>query len=173
MEFAALHEKAQRCAEQYRRNEAELIGLLQQIDPTQGYKKKAERAQARKPTPILSQGQTGRYVPAHVAHQVSLPDRGQCTFTGAHGKCRESRWTDVHHVTPVSRGGTSTLDNLTTLCASHHRYLHAQPRRPATHDHRRVPSAAGRMAGNDPLSSRFRRPSQRCFRPGRSARGYW
>jgi len=113
--------------------------------------RKAERAQARKPTPTLSQGQTGRYVPAHVAHQVSLRDRGQCTFTGTHGKCRESRWTDVHHVTPVSRGGTSTLDNLTTLCASHHRYLHAQARQPATHDLRPVPSSAGRMAGNDPL----------------------
>jgi len=304
MEFPALHEKAQRCAEQYRRNEAELIGLLQQIDPTQGYKalgysslhayvvgalhlsedqayqftrvarkakevpelktaldqgvlnvskarrilsviqptnshewiakaaalkqrdlerevaqvaprtavaermrpvapdvvefrsaidskteallrrvqhlesrrtskaaswndtlaamatlylerrdplKKAERAQARKPTPILSQGQTGRYVPAHVAHQVSLRDRGQCTFTGTHGKCRESRWVHVHHVTPVSMGGTSTLDNLTTFCASHHRYLHAEQRVPVAHDRRRVPSAAGRMAGDDPL----------------------
>jgi len=120
---------------------------LERRDPV----RKAERAQTKKPTPILSQGQTGRYVPAHVAHQVSLRDRGQCTFTGTHGKCRESRWTDVHHVTPVSRGGTSTLDNLTTLCASHHRYLHAQARQPATPDLRPVPSSAGRMAGNDPL----------------------
>jgi len=38
MEFQALHEKAQRCAEQYRRNEAELVGLLQQIDSTQAFK---------------------------------------------------------------------------------------------------------------------------------------
>jgi len=37
MEFQALHEKAQRCADRYRANEAELIGLLQQIDSTQGY----------------------------------------------------------------------------------------------------------------------------------------
>jgi len=38
MEFQALHEKAQRCAEQYRRNEAELVDLLQQIDSSQAYK---------------------------------------------------------------------------------------------------------------------------------------
>jgi len=128
MGFQALHEKAQRCAEQYRRNEAELIGLLQQIDSTQGYK--AERAQARKPAPTLSQGKVSatRYVPAHVAHQVSLRDRGECTFTGAHGKCRESRWVDVHHLTPVSKGGMSVLDNLTTLCASHDRYVHGPER---------------------------------------------
>jgi len=99
---------------------------LERHDPV----KKAERAQARKTTPTLSQGKVsaGRYIPAKVAHQVSLRDRGQCTFTGAHGICRESRWTDVHHVTPVSQGGTSVLDNLTTLCASHHRYLHGLER---------------------------------------------
>jgi len=108
---------------------------LERNDPV----RKAERAQARKPAPIPSQGKVSaaRYVPTHVAHQVSLRDRGQCTFTGAHGKCRESRWVDVHHVTPVSRGGTSVLGNLTTLCASHHRYLHGLERKrskPSTED---------------------------------------
>jgi len=100
---------------------------LERNDPV----RKAERAQAKKPAPIPSQGRinAARYVPAHVAHQVSLRDRGECTFTGAHGKCRESRWTDVHHVTPVSKGGTSSLDNLTTLCANHHRYLHGLERK--------------------------------------------
>jgi len=77
---------------------------------------------------LVKLGSAGRYIPAKVAHQVSLRDRGECTFTGAHGKCRESRWVDVHHLTPVSQGGTSVLDNLTTLCASHHRYLHGLER---------------------------------------------
>ncbi len=32
---------------------------------------------------------------------------------------------EIHHVTPVSEGGLSTLENLMTLCSAHHRIEHS------------------------------------------------
>ncbi len=61
-----------------------------------------------------------------VARQVTLRDRGQCTFTDSQGnKCQDQRWLDIHHVTPKSHGGNDSLANLTTLCSGHHKLMHA------------------------------------------------
>jgi len=73
-------------------------------------------------------------IPTALKHAVQLRDQGQCTHvllrknikTGKpdHGRCTQRRWLEVHHITPVSQGGTNTLDNLTTLCQTHHRQMH-------------------------------------------------
>lgn len=59
-------------------------------------------------------------IPASVRHAVYLRDRGRCTYPN----CGETRWTEIHHVKFVARGGGNNLENLLTLCAGHHRGMH-------------------------------------------------
>lgn len=60
-----------------------------------------------------------------VKHAVTLRDLRQCTFTNVNGhRCRHTKWLDIHHVVPVSEGGTNAISNLTTLCSAHHRLAH-------------------------------------------------
>lgn len=61
----------------------------------------------------------------HLNHQLALRDKGQCTEISANGKrCTEKRWLQVHHIVPVSHGGTNDIDNLATLCFRHHQLRH-------------------------------------------------
>jgi hypothetical protein len=39
--------------------------------------------------------------------------------------CRSSHNVDQHHIVPVSQGGTHTLENILSLCESHHLAHHA------------------------------------------------
>ncbi len=80
------------------------------------------RRAARVSTPI----QTGRTpIPSAVKHSVRLRDGQRCAFKSLEGiRCEQSRWTEMHHRVPVSRGGQHSLSNITTLCSKHHRYLH-------------------------------------------------
>ncbi len=60
-----------------------------------------------------------------VKTQVAKRDVAQCTFITSNGKrCTSRRWLHVHHKTLRAFGGANTLENLTTLCSNHHRYLH-------------------------------------------------
>ncbi len=60
-----------------------------------------------------------------VRTQVAKRDVAQCTFITPTGKrCSSKRWLHVHHKTPRALGGADTLENLTTLCSTHHRHLH-------------------------------------------------
>ena len=59
-----------------------------------------------------------------IVHQVNLRDKGQCTHVTLRGRCDERRWLDIHHIHPVSKGGTNDIANLKTLCSSHHRVEH-------------------------------------------------
>lgn len=64
---------------------------------------------------------------ARVRHQVQGRDAGRCTYRNRDGtRCEARRWLDVHHVTPVARGGPDVLANLVTLCSAHHRDWHEQ-----------------------------------------------
>jgi hypothetical protein len=66
-----------------------------------------------------------RPLPAALLRQVRLRDRGQCTHRDMLGlRCAQRRWLDTHHIVPVDQGGRDELDNLATLCSSHHRALH-------------------------------------------------
>jgi hypothetical protein len=51
---------------------------------------------------------------------VLIRDRG-CAFPGCD---RPPRWTDIHHITPWTAGGTTNLDNAVALCGYHHRLIH-------------------------------------------------
>jgi len=51
---------------------------------------------------------------------VLLRDRRRCTVPG----CRAARHIDVHHIHPQHLGGGHEPENLTCLCAGHHRALH-------------------------------------------------
>jgi hypothetical protein len=64
-------------------------------------------------------------VPAHIKHALNLRDQGECTHINEKGeRCRETRWTDTHHIIPRGKGGPNTLENLTTLCSFHHDMVH-------------------------------------------------
>jgi hypothetical protein len=60
-------------------------------------------------------------LPAGLKHAVVSRDKGCCQFKN----CGERRWTEIHHIQPISLNGENSLKNLTTLCSAHHRYLHA------------------------------------------------
>lgn len=91
-------------------------------------------------------------IPANVLHLVNLRDQRRCTFImsgiksgiksekadrrgvdptinpegsdAQNDRCNQTRWIEIHHRIPVSEGGGNTLENLTTLCSTHHRWLH-------------------------------------------------
>ncbi len=70
-------------------------------------------------------GQKRASVPAAIEHEVRLRDHDRCQFRRADGAvCGERRWIDLHHILPVSEGGPNTVENLVTLCLSHHRSVH-------------------------------------------------
>jgi hypothetical protein len=51
--------------------------------------------------------------------EIRRRDNG-CRFPG----CGLTTYTDVHHMRLFTKGGTTTLDNLITLCTSHHHAVH-------------------------------------------------
>jgi len=64
-------------------------------------------------------------IPAQVLHQVNLRDQTQCQhLKNENTKCKASRFIEIHHINPVSKGGSNELENLVTLCAEHHRQKH-------------------------------------------------
>jgi hypothetical protein len=58
-------------------------------------------------------------------HQVFARDQGRCTHRDTNGKrCTNDRYLQIHHIQPVSQGGTNEPGNLTTLCSYHHDMAH-------------------------------------------------
>jgi len=78
----------------------------------------------KKPAPAVAR-QTRSPIPAAIRHQVMLRDRGECQGKIPQGtRCGCRQWTDIHHIRPVSLGGSNDPDNLLTLCSGHHRLVH-------------------------------------------------
>jgi hypothetical protein len=66
-----------------------------------------------------------RRLTAAETHAVNRRDGGCCTFIDSEGKrCTNERWLHMHHIRPVSLGGSNSPDNLTTLCSFHHDLVH-------------------------------------------------
>ena len=62
-----------------------------------------------------------------VSDQVVLRDQNRCQAEMPDGTiCGEAKWTHQHHLIPKEHGGRDTVENLITLCASHHRAIHAE-----------------------------------------------
>jgi hypothetical protein len=58
-------------------------------------------------------------------HAVYLRDQGKCTHRDHTGnRCEQDRWLDIHHIVPVSLGGSNDPENLTLLCSHHHDLAH-------------------------------------------------
>ena len=109
---------------------ASLVKLyLKTKDPLEKAKRQAEKTV--KPEAVQQvTGPVRRPVPARVRHPVVLRSEAQCAHVGADGKrCLERRFLHIHHIRPLSRGGTHTTENLQVLCSSHHRLLHWRERR--------------------------------------------
>jgi hypothetical protein len=69
---------------------------------------------------ILDLGRTRRLATGPLRRALHIRDRG-CAFPDCD---RPPRWTDAHHITPWTKGGATTLDNLVLLCRHHHRFIH-------------------------------------------------
>jgi hypothetical protein len=60
-------------------------------------------------------------------HQVTLRDQETCQFIYEDGsQCEERKWLDHHHIIHRKDGGGDSLENLVTLCSSHHRMIHRE-----------------------------------------------
>ncbi len=67
----------------------------------------------------LGVGRTTRRIPHWLRRILSARDRG-CRFPG----CGRTRHTHAHHIEHWAQGGTTSLDNLATLCRFHHHLVH-------------------------------------------------
>ncbi len=64
----------------------------------------------------MTLGATGQGIPPRLRRHVIARDGGRCTVGG----CRSRYRLQVHHITPVSEGGSNDPDNLGTFCWFHH-----------------------------------------------------
>ncbi|MCB1163435.1 HNH endonuclease [bacterium] len=62
-------------------------------------------------------------IPPSRRRQVLARDGHRCQSPG----CESTRFLEVHHRVPRSRGGSNATENLVTLCASCHRFHHEHP----------------------------------------------
>ena len=87
--------------------------------------RKQRRAEAHKPRAarVEHDAPTTAHIPEQIVRAVYARDKGCCTFRAADGHVCGSRWrVEIDHVTPRSRGGQTTLDNLRLLCRAHNQH---------------------------------------------------
>ncbi len=101
--------------------------------------------------PVLT-SPASRAIPPAVRHAVLHRDGG-CTIDG----CRSRYRLEPHHITPRSRGGDNSMDNLTTLCWYHHHVaIHGEGYRIDPHSPpRRRRLLRHRATGTDPPGARY------------------
>jgi hypothetical protein len=64
-------------------------------------------------------------IKAATHHAVMLRTGGRCTFVNERGeRCTEDRYLHLHHIVPLSQGGSDDQSNLTCLCSGHHALVH-------------------------------------------------
>lgn len=71
-------------------------------------------------------GRNTTTIPQRVRREVLARDLHRCQAPG----CNRTRFLEVHHISPRSRGGTNQADNLLTFCGSCHRLWHEKGWRP-------------------------------------------
>jgi hypothetical protein len=61
-----------------------------------------------------------RYVPVAERRTVFERDGARCSYVAAGGqRCRETRYLELHHLTPFARDGRHVAANLTIFCRAH------------------------------------------------------
>ena len=137
MNTSLLHEKALSLSQTYRQSESELLGILIEMQKRNSFSElsypslfsycvialveKAKRGRK-------SKAPTSGKLTASIRHEVNQRDQGKCQAMMPNGRrCHSTFWVHHHHVQPKSLGGANTLENLTTLCSSHHRMIHQSP----------------------------------------------
>lgn len=68
----------------------------------------------------LGIGRQGKVVPGWLERVVRHRDGGMCRFPG----CERTTFLKSHHIKHWADGGPTDLDNLVTLCGTHHRLIH-------------------------------------------------
>jgi 5-methylcytosine-specific restriction endonuclease McrA len=92
-----------------------------------------------------------RAIPAAVRRAVTARDGGRCTFVAANGhRCTERGALEFHHREPFAKAGPTTADNLTLLCARHHRRQSERQFGPADNFAAGRFTSAGGSAGTGP-----------------------
>lgn len=97
----------------------------------------------------MYEGRARRFPSQAQRREVKRRDR-HCRFPG----CTNVTFTNVHHITPWKRGGTTDLPNLALLCRHHHLVVH---------------SSGWTMSGNANEELRFAGPGGRVTRSRPSA----
>jgi hypothetical protein len=69
---------------------------------------------------VLDVGRATEIWPVGLRRAITARDRG-CVFPGCD---RPPSWCDIHHCTPWSQGGHTSLDNGALLCRVHHTFIH-------------------------------------------------
>ena len=141
------------------RSRGELVSLalnayLEKYDPV----RKAKRSEARQKirsqetmhvreikngvkTQYSSREEFDRKIISVTVHQLHRRDGGVCIHQDEGGeRCSSDRWVQIHHIHPVSEGGSNALENLATLCSFHHRLVH-QMRVPRDRQRGWIPSS--------------------------------
>jgi 5-methylcytosine-specific restriction endonuclease McrA len=67
------------------------------------------------------QGRASRTITPALRRAVLARDRGTCVVPG----CKNRVYVDLHHLLPRAAGGRHTMDNIVSLCTTHHRMQHA------------------------------------------------
>jgi hypothetical protein len=69
--------------------------------------------------------QRRKAIKAATHHAVMLRTGGRCAFVNERGeRCNEDRFLHLHHIVPLSQGGSDDQSNLTCLCSGHHALAH-------------------------------------------------
>jgi hypothetical protein len=66
---------------------------------------------------------------AKTKHEVNLKFKGQCSYKFNGRRCGQRRFLHIHHIKPVSEGGTNDTENLELLCSGHHKVRHLKDHR--------------------------------------------
>ena len=106
-------------------------GLAPVADSLSGPKHGAVVPGPEEPSAPKPPGDRNQMVPGRrplasaVKHAVRIRDGGKCQARKpGGGYCGSTRWLDLHHILPLSRGGNNAPSNLATLCRACHQRTH-------------------------------------------------